>query len=81
MIRSPIVKSWSSLVEIDEQLDRSNSQTSMELCHACDEKKFWGVQPSSPSTKEFHGEGSLQREMKLHRLKRIHLPVTHLAII
>ena len=49
-------------MEIDEQLDRSNSQTSMELCHACDEKFFWGVQPSSPSTKEFHGEGSLQRD-------------------
>ena len=26
---------WSSLVEGDEQLDRPNSQTTMELCHAC----------------------------------------------
>ena len=26
---------WSSLVEADEQLDRSNSQTWMEWCHAC----------------------------------------------
>ena len=25
---------WSSLVEGDEQLDRPNSQTTMELCHA-----------------------------------------------
>ena len=30
-----IVKSWSSLVEGDEQLDRPNSQTCMECCHAC----------------------------------------------
>ena len=28
------VKSWSSLVEGDEQLDRPNSQTIMELYHA-----------------------------------------------
>ena len=27
-------KSWSCLVEGDEQLDWPNSQTSMELCHA-----------------------------------------------
>ena len=26
---------WSSLVEEDEQLDRPNSKTSMQLCHAC----------------------------------------------
>ena len=26
---------WSSLVEGDEQLDRPNSQTTVELCHAC----------------------------------------------
>ena len=29
------VWSWSSLVEGDEQLDWPNSQTAMELCHAC----------------------------------------------
>ena len=29
------VSSWSSLVEGDEQLDRANSQTTLELCHAC----------------------------------------------
>ena len=28
-------KAWSSLVEGDEQLSRPNSQTTMELCHAC----------------------------------------------
>ena len=28
-------KPWSSLVEGDEQLDRPNSQTTMECCHAC----------------------------------------------
>ena len=27
-------KPWSSLVEGDEQLDRPNSQTTVELCHA-----------------------------------------------
>ena len=27
---------WSSLVEGDEQVDRPNSQTTMESCHACD---------------------------------------------
>ena len=26
---------WNSLVEVDEQLDWPNSQTLMELCHAC----------------------------------------------
>ena len=30
-----IVKLWSSLGEGDEQLDRPNSQTTLELCHAC----------------------------------------------
>ena len=29
------VVSWSSLVEGDEQLDRPNSQTTLELCHSC----------------------------------------------
>ena len=28
-----IAQSWSSLVQGDEQLDRPNSQTTMELCH------------------------------------------------
>ena len=27
-------RSWSSLVEGDEELDRPNSQTTMKLCHA-----------------------------------------------
>ena len=31
----PIAESWSSLVEGDAQLDRPNSQTTMEVCHAC----------------------------------------------
>ena len=34
-------QSWSSLVEWDEQLDRSNSQTTMELCNACVADIFW----------------------------------------
>ena len=29
------IQQWSSLVEGDEQLDRPNSQTTTELCHAC----------------------------------------------
>ena len=31
----PIVKPWTSLIEGDEQLDQPNSQTNMELYHAC----------------------------------------------
>ena len=34
---------WSSLVEGDEQLDQPNSQTTMELCHACVAEIFLGV--------------------------------------
>ena len=30
-----LAEHWSSLVEVDDQLDRPNSQTTMELCHAC----------------------------------------------
>ena len=61
---------WSSLVEGDEQLDRPNSQTFMELCLAC-AALFLGVwhkvnsfllgpiQSSSPSTKELLALGNV----------------------
>ena len=32
---------WSSLVKGDEQLDRPNSQKTLELCHACVAYFFW----------------------------------------
>ena len=35
ILEGPDVLAWSSLVEGDEQLDQRNSQTTMELCHAC----------------------------------------------
>ena len=35
------VGSWGSLVEGDEQLDWPNSQTTMELWHACVSSMFW----------------------------------------
>ena len=33
--RFRLIKAWSSLIVGDEQLDWPNSQTTMELCHAC----------------------------------------------
>ena len=35
-------ETWSSLVVGDEQLDRTNSQTCMELCHECVAHFFGG---------------------------------------
>ena len=61
-------ETWSSLVVGDEQLDRTNSQTCMELCHECVAHFFLGggltytnsfplgpKLPSSPTSKELHG--------------------------
>ena len=34
-LMSATAKTWSSLVDGDGQLDQPNSQTTLELCHAC----------------------------------------------
>ena len=53
------VPSWSSLVKRDEQLDRPNSQTTMEFRHACvthvkHKHNSFQFGPLSPTTEELH---------------------------